>query len=49
MVQIRATKQKHLTCHAVATVLLRPSLPAGTIVTGTTTIMAVARRKEAAP
>jgi hypothetical protein len=47
MGSIRDNQQKHLKCHAVATMLVRPNLPAG--MTKISTVMVVARRKEAAP
>jgi hypothetical protein len=48
MVRIRAHKQKHLTRHAVATVLVCAPLPADMIATKTMR-MIVARGKGAAP
>jgi hypothetical protein len=48
MVRLREHKHKRLTCHAVATTLVRVCLPAGMIATNAT-IMIVAREKEAAP
>ena len=48
MVRIREHKQKSLTCHAVATVLVRASLPAGRT-TMNTMLVIVAPTKEAAP
>lgn len=47
MVSIRDNQQKHLTCHAVALVLVRPNLLAG--MTKISAVMVVAWRKEAAP
>ncbi len=47
MVSIRDNQQQHLTCHAVAMVLVRPNLLAG--MTKIDAVMVVARRKEAAP
>jgi hypothetical protein len=47
MGSIRDNQQQHLTCHAVALLLVRPNLRAG--MTKIDAVMVVAWRKEAAP